>query len=305
MRRHDPNDRTLPTAVHNAATAQSGMLLMAHGSKDPDGQAELHALQATMKAAAGRRPVALGALEYPSALVPAIAAAADLVAATGVRRIVAVPVLLLQAGHGKLDMPQQFALARARYPDIRWLLAPPLLPHPLLRAIVQERRAAALAAGGWSTDTARPAGPVATLLVGRGSHDPSANSDLFKIARLFAEEFHQPLVEACFISQTAPGVPEGIARCVALGASAIVVVPYFLHTGVLVQRISAQVGETQKRYPNVPLLTASHLGNHRRLIRLLLLRAREALLGVRAVPCLAAGALDPRLLPIIADTPTV
>lgn len=291
-----------------------GLLLMAHGSKDPAGQQELRALEMAVQAATSRRLVALGVLEYPGLQVPAISDAADGLVAAGARVIVAVPVLLLQAGHGKMDMPQQFAQIRARHPGVRCVMAQPLLPHPLLRAVAQQRLEQCI------TEPWRPPGrdvstevdgaihaehgmDTAVLLVGRGSHDPAANSDLFKIARLFSEEYGHPLVETCFISQATPGVPEGIGRCVALGARSVVIVPYFLHTGILVQRIQTQVLETQQRHPNVPLHVAQHLGNHPNLIRLLLLRAREASLGLRAMACLAGAEPPPGFLPIVAKAP--
>ena len=290
------------------------LLLMAHGSKDPAGQQELQALEMAVRAATSRRLVALGVLEYPGLRVPAISDAADRLVAGGAPVIVAVPVLLLQAGHGKMDMPQQLAQIRARYPDVRCVLAQPLLPHPLLRAVAQQRLDQCV------TEQWRPPGgdvraevagaihtehgtDTAVLLVGRGSHDPAANADLFKIARLFSEEYGHALVETCFISQATPGVPEGIRRCVALGARSVVVVPYFLHTGILVQRIQTQVGEMQQRHPNVPLRVAEHLGNHPYLIRLLLLRAREASLGLRAMACLAGTEPEPGFLPIVATAP--
>ncbi|GEM_PF-80528 len=290
------------------------LLLMAHGSKDAAGQQELQELEMAVRAATSRRLVALGVLEYPGHLVPAIGDAADRLVECGARAIVAVPVLLLQAGHGKTDMPQQFAQIRARHPGVRCVMAQPLLPHPLLRAVVQERLqhcAAERQCSPQSDGRAEVAGGIrpeygsdtAVLLVGRGSHDPTANSDLFKIARLLSEEYGHPLVEACFISQARPGVPEGIRRCVVLGARSVVIVPYFLHTGILVQRIHAQVLETQQRYPDVLLRVAEHLSNHPYLIRLLLLRAREASLSVRAMACLAGAEPPPGFLPIVAEAP--
>lgn len=290
------------------------LLLMAHGSKDAAGQRELHALEMAVRAATSRRLVALGVLEYPGHHVPAISDAADRLIACGAQVIVAVPVLLLQAGHGKMDMPQQLAQIRARHPGVRCLLAPPLLPHPLLRAIVQERLEQCAIRRQYSPDSdgraevagdthSQHASDTAVLLVGRGSHDPAANADLFKIARLLSEEYGYPLVEACFISQAPPGVPEGIRRCLALGARSVAIVPYFLHTGILVQRIQAQVLETQRRHPNVPLRVAPHLGNHLYLVRLLLLRAQEARRGVRAIACFAGAEPPLRFLPIVAKAP--
>ena len=301
----------LAPGVEGTRRPPPALLLMAHGSKDAAGQQELQALKTAVRAATSGRSVALGVLEYPGLRVPAISDAADRLVADGAQVIVAVPVLLLQAGHGKLDMPQQFAQIRVRHPDVRCLLAQPLMPHPLLRAVVQERLEQCITQHQWLSESASAdevaggthsnhASDTAVLLVGRGSHDPAANSDLFKIARLLSEEYGYPLVEACFISQATPGVPEGIGRCVALGTRSVVVVPYFLHTGILVQRIHAQVRETQQQYPTVPLRVAEHLGNHPCLIRLLLLRAREASLGLRAMPCFAGTEPLSGFLPIVA-----
>lgn len=264
------------------------LLLMAHGTKDPEGRRELRELEAMVQAAAAW-PVALGVLEYPGELTPSLHAAADRLAALRPARVVAAPVLLLQAGHGKLDMPRELSAIRARHPAIRWTLAQPLLPHVLLRDAARERlhEVSHPTVGDHAGTRARIDDPDAILLVGRGSHDPHANSDLFKIARLFTEEGGHEIVEACFISQAPPGVPGGIDRCARLGARSVVVLPYFLHTGVLVRRIAQQASDAQARHPGVRIRVAPHLGNHINLVRLLLLRAREAFLGLRPPACLA------------------
>lgn len=305
-RAEDPNVRN--TGKRRRAAA---LLLMAHGTKDRAGQRELVTLLESVARRVAPRPVALGVLEYPSAVTPSIQEAADTLVMRGMQRVVAVPVLLLQAGHGKLDMPQEFALAQARHPDVDWRLAQPLLPHRLLRGVVQERVYETLArtvgadvvdstnkvesteatstgssptAGGSAGDVACRA---AILLVGRGTHDASANADFYRVARLFAEEYGWPLVEACFISQTTPGVGAGLRRCAALGACRIVVVPYFLNTGILVQWISEQVAKALPTLPGIEVRVTAYLGVHDHVISLLLLRAREAALGVYARQCLA------------------
>ena len=93
-------------------------------------------------------------------------------------------------------------------------------------------------------------GETAVLLVGRGSSDPDANSDLAKIARLFYEGRPYPLVESAYVSMTPPGVAEGLERCRKLGAKRIVVFSYFLFTGVLEERIRGQ-SEVVRREPTL------------------------------------------------------
>ena len=81
---------------------------------------------------------------------------------------------------------------------------------------------------------------TAVLIVGRGSSDPDANSDLSKIARLFYEGRPYPLVESAYVGMTPPDVADGLDRCRKLGAKRIVVFSYFLFTGVLEERIREQ-----------------------------------------------------------------
>ncbi|MCL4541351.1 MAG: hypothetical protein M1396_03280 [Chloroflexi bacterium] len=254
---------------------------MAHGTKLAEGQLELLELERLVAQRVKPRPAALGVLEYPSDLVASIEEAAGRLAATQPHAIIAIPVLLLRAGHGKIDMPTQVAHLRAHYPSISWHLAAPLLPHPSLLQVAQERLAAACDDYPWSSSI------DAVLFVGRGSHDPTANADLFKIARLFTERYRHSLVEACFISQARPGVPEGIRRCVALGARSIAILPYFLHDGILPRRILEQTVATQRGLVDINCLVTQRLGNHPLLIDLLLLRAREAFYHTPAFTCLA------------------
>ncbi|MBW3630493.1 MAG: PAS domain S-box protein, partial [Gemmatimonadetes bacterium] len=62
---------------------------------------------------------------------------------------------------------------------------------------------------------------TAVLIVGRGSSDPDANSDVAKIARLFYEGRPYPQVESAFVSMTPPGVEEGLDRLTRLAARAL------------------------------------------------------------------------------------
>jgi sirohydrochlorin cobaltochelatase len=90
------------------------------------------------------------------------------------------------------------------------------------------------------------------LLVGRGSTDPDANAELFKVARLLWEGRGIGGVEAAFVSLAEPGVPAGLDRCRRLGARRIVVLPYFLFDGVLPDRVAAQARHWAAGRPSGP-----------------------------------------------------
>ncbi|MCK9910529.1 hypothetical protein MXD81_15390, partial [Microbacteriaceae bacterium K1510] len=88
---------------------------------------------------------------------------------------------------------------------------------------------------------------MALLVVGRGSSDPDANSDLFKMSRLFWERLKVRWVETAFIGVTSPLFEEGVERCLNLGAREIIVLPYFLFTGVLIKRMEEMLQEFRTR----------------------------------------------------------
>jgi sirohydrochlorin cobaltochelatase len=125
----------------------------------------------------------------------------------------------------------------------------------------------------------------AVLVVGRGSSDPDANSDLAKIARLFYEGRPYPVVETAFVSLAPPSVPEALERCKRLGARRVVVFSYFLFTGVLEERIREQSDEFAAEHPEVEVRYAGYFGPDARVAELVLERYREAYSGDIRMNC--------------------
>lgn len=256
--------------------AQDTLLLMGHGSRDADGVAEFLLLVEAIRGAAPRLRVEAGFLEFAGPLVPSIDDAIDACAARGGQRVLAVPMLLAEAVHGREDMPALVAAARARYPALDLRLAPVLGPHLSLIEIVEERIAAM---GGDPEDTT-------VLLVGRGTSSSGANADVYRLGRLLWERNRYAQVECCFSGTAQPDVPTGIDRCVRLGARRIVLAPYFINTGSLVKRIGAQAAESRMRHPAVQIDVAAHIGVHPKLVELVFARARGLIENVAPDPLL-------------------
>src|SRR5262249_57384294 len=103
------------------------------------------------------------------------------------------------------------------------------------------------------------AGGLAVVLVGRGSSDPDANADLYKVGRLLQDSRGLGFVEPAFVSLAPPSVPQALERCRRLGATTVAVVPYFLFTGILVDRIHAQADVWAVEYQGMAVVDGSHL----------------------------------------------
>jgi sirohydrochlorin cobaltochelatase len=126
---------------------------------------------------------------------------------------------------------------------------------------------------------------TALLVVGRGSSDPDANSDLSKIARLFYEGRPYPVVESAYVSMTPPDVAEGLDRCLKLGAKRVVLFSYFLFTGVLEERIRGQGEAFARKNPGVEVRYAGYFGPDERVTDLVVERYTEAVKGDIRMNC--------------------
>lgn len=194
------------------------------------------------------------------------------------RRFAAVPLMLVSAGHAKGDIPAALAREKERHPGVSYTYGRPLGPHPGLLRVLERRLAEAV-------DPSWDPAEVTVLLVGRGSTDPDANAEVFKAARLLWEGRGYAGVETAFVSLAKPDVPGGLDRCARLGARRIVVLPYFLFTGILPDRVRTQAQEWAAAHPDAEVRSADVIGPEPELLDLVLERYEEAVKGDLRMNC--------------------
>ena len=252
------------------------LLLVGHGSRSLEGVAEYWRLAEVLRACAPALEVGCGFIELSE---PDLDTSIDDLIQRGAASVVAVPLVLLGAGHLKTDGPAAMARARLRHPHTSLHYAAHLGVHPSMLALAEERIRAALNEGEPSE--------TSVVLVGRGSSDPDANADLFKVARLLWDGRGLRGIEASFVSLASPSVPDAMERCRLLGARRIVVAPYFLFTGILVDRIREQADKWARDHESdgIEVAHADYLGPVEPVARLVLERYREAVEGEAAMNC--------------------
>jgi cobyrinic acid a,c-diamide synthase len=257
------------------------VVLIAHGTRDERGRAELRALTA----AAGRdhsAPVRCGVIEYPAEQLQPVFAALDAAAAdaraSGAGEVRLVPLLLFPAGHARDDVAVILRGAARLHPDVRWRCVPLLRPAPALLAAVSARIAEAEARAGFRAE--------AIVLAGRGSSLPHANG---RLPRIVCERLHRldgRLVVHAFASLAPPATDAALEALYERSVRSAVVAPYLLNAGRIADRIGEQACEFAARHPGFRLMLADHMGLHPALVAYVRARVR----GDRGTAAGAPGA---------------
>ncbi|MET7375359.1 uroporphyrinogen-III C-methyltransferase [Micromonospora arida] len=262
----------------------TGLVIVGHGTRSAAGVEQFAALVERVRHRGDIGDVEGGFIELSR---PPLTDAVGALVAREHRALVALPLVLTGAGHGKGDIPAAMAREQQRHPGLSYRYGRPLGPHPLLHDALEQRIDAALAGadrGGTEPAGADRAGTWVAL-IGRGSTDPDANAEVAKVARLLWEGRGYAGVEPGFISLAQPSVPAVLERLRRLGARRIVVAPYFLFAGVLPDRIVAQSAEFAAAHPDLDVRVAEVIGDCDALADLVLERYAEALGGDIRMNC--------------------
>lgn len=252
---------------------ESAVLLCGHGSRDRAAIREFEEAAAAVRARLPGRLFATGYLEFAR---PTIGEGLGTLAAQGAQQILAIPGMLFAASHVKNDLPWEVNSFAAERPDIEVRLGRDLAIHPLLLEAAAERIAIAVP---------DRRGDSLLVVVGRGTNDPDANSNIAKVARMLWEGMGFGWAEAAFSGVAHPRVEAALERAARLGFRRIVVFPYFLFTGVLVDRIYHETDMVAARFPGIDFVKASYLRDHGNLIAAFLDRIAECEAGESRMNC--------------------
>jgi len=254
------------------------ILIVGHGSREESGNDEIREFAAQWRA---RRPdlrIELCFIEFaPPELNAALAQAAR-----DSRRVLVVPLILNAAGHVKMEIPEAVEQARNAAPHAQILLAPHLTACDPIFAILKRRLRRAMGALDMPDPTT-----TGVVLLGRGSSDRGANGEMAKMARWLLEEGDHELVDLAFTGITWPRLEKVVQRQVALGMRQVVVLPYYLYTGTLMQRIHRQVEHLRSQYPQVRFACTEHFGFEKEIFELMEQRVADLCAGVpdSRLPC--------------------
>ncbi|MGB7085006.1 MAG: sirohydrochlorin chelatase [Phormidesmis sp.] len=260
------------------------LLMVGHGTRNPRGRQDLIDFATIYQALDTSRPVIPCFLELTE---PSIQAGIDRCLAQGYTDISVLPILLFAARHNKFDVTNELDRARARHqpqhPDLTFHYGRHFGITPAILELWKARLALL------DRPTHNPHGiareDTVLLFIGRGSSDPDANGDVYKLARMMWEGSGYHTVETCFIGISHPRLEEGFRRARLYGPKRIVVLPYFMFTGVLMEKIDVIAAQQQAQYPEIDVAALPEMGIHPQLIKVLRDREIETQLGQVAMNC--------------------
>ncbi len=250
-----------------------GVLLVAHGTRNPGGLDEAHRLARQVAQLLPRHPVELVFLELADPDVPC---GVEKLLAQGAAEVVLVPLLLFAAGHWKRDLPQLVDELRRRHPGVPFHLASVLDCDEEVVALAAARFLEARERLERETPSELLAGPLvpleeplaarssgaatALVLVGRGTSDAEAQQRLHCLGRLVARRAGAVELRTCFVERGRPLLSEVLEQLELFATDRVVVQPHLLFAGRVLQQVQQAVEEARSRFPRHRLVMARPLG---------------------------------------------
>jgi len=253
----------------------TGIIVCGHGSRAKIAEQEFSLLAGGLRSRYPGVRIEYGFLEYSS---PNIHMALDRLLEQGVKNIYAVPGMLFRATHAQNDIPSVLTTYMEKHEGLTIKYGRELGLHDEMILAFQHRVLEALGldelpATGALYDTM-------LVVVGRGTSVAEANADASKLTRIVAENMGFGWCETVYSGVTFPSVGRGLEMALKLGFKKIVVAPYFLFSGRLIDRIHAYVEKVAAESPQVRFIMADYLRDQTHVINTFVARIEETITPV-------------------------
>jgi len=247
---------------------QVAILICGHGSRNKLAITEFQELTKLIQKRYPNILVEYGFLEFAK---PSIVDALDKLKDNSIKKIIAIPAMLFAAGHVKNDIPS-LLMNYSSKTGIEIIYGRELGINNLMISAACERVKDVFK----QNNTLKPEESL-LVVVGRGSSDPDANSNVSKITRMIVEGIGLGWGETVYSGVTFPLVEPGLKNVVRLGYKNIIIFPYFLFSGVLVTRIKRQSDLVAINNPNISFIHAKYLASQSYVVDTFVERIEEIL----------------------------
>ena len=259
-----------------------GVMVCGHGSRSEGAVTQFHDMVQKLTDRLPNYEVESGFLEFAN---PVINVGLDKLRDKGVDKIIAVPGMLFAAGHAKNDIPSVLNTYAAKNPGLEVQYGRELsIDNKMMRAAgerIDEAMAAANAEHGEVS-----AHDTLLVVVGRGASDPDANGNVTKVMRMLWEGKGFGWGMTAYSGVTFPLVMPALEQAGKMAFKRVLVFPYFLFTGILIDRIYEHTDTIAAQFPDQQFVKAKYLGDHPLVIDTFADRVAECLTGDNVMNCM-------------------
>lgn len=258
----------------NNLPQDAGVMICGHGSRAKIAEEEFSLLAAGLKSRFPDLKVEYGFLEYSA---PNIHMGLDNLFKQGVKKIYAVPGMLFAATHAQNDIPSVLTTYQEKHPGLEIEYGKELgLDQQMIQAFQQR------VLGAIDLTEIPPVGDLydtMLVVVGRGTSVVDANADAAKLTRIVTENIGFGWSQTVYSGVTFPSVGRGLEMAVKLGYKKIIVAPYFLFGGKLIDRIYAYCDKVAAKNPQIEFYKADYLRDQSHVIDTFIKRISETIEG--------------------------
>ena len=254
--------------LNSKLNKQFAILICGHGSRNKLAITEFEELTKLIQKRYPNILVEYGFLEFAK---PSLVDALDKLKDNSIKKVIAIPAMLFAAGHVKNDIPS-LLMNYSTKNGIEIIYGRELGINNLMISAACERVKDVFK----ENNSLKPEESL-LVVVGRGSSDPDANSNVSKITRMIVEGIGLGWGETVYSGVTFPLVEPGLKNVVRLGYKNVIIFPYFLFSGVLVTRIKRQSDLVAINNPHISFIHAKYLSSQSYVVDTFIERIEEIL----------------------------
>ncbi|CAL2079983.1 MULTISPECIES: sirohydrochlorin chelatase [Tenacibaculum] len=212
---------------------KKGILLCGHGSRTKTGTDAFKQLVEALQARYTDYEVDYGFLEFNH---PVYEASIERMYQKGIREIYALPIILFAGSHAKNDIPYEMNTIQSYYSDLTIKMGKHLGVNSFLLELAQKRIL--------EEESKHPVidrKDVCLMVVGRGTTDTDANSDVHKLACMLGEGMGFGFTTVAYSGTAYPTVTKSLELTSKMEFKRTIAIPFFFFTGILLERIYNQI----------------------------------------------------------------
>lgn len=220
---------------------KKGILLCGHGSRTKTGTDAFKGLVGLLQARYTDYEVDYGFLEFNH---PVYEASIERMYQKGIREIYALPIILFAGSHAKNDIPYEMNTIQGYYNDLTIKMGKHLGVNSFLLELAKKR-----IEQEEKNHIYIDRKDVCLMVVGRGTTDTDANSDVHKLACMLGEGMGFGFTTVSYSGTAYPNVTQGLEMTSKMAFKRTIAIPFFFFTGILLERIYKQVKDFNETSP--------------------------------------------------------